>query len=394
VWTEHETTTLSEVAVYLSLALNEEAAQRDRRQAELALQQSEAQLRQTHKMEAIGRLAGGIAHDFNNLLTAILGYSELIAEELGDHPSARDVEQILEAGRRAAALTRQLLAFARQQTLAAEVLCPNEIVRATAQLLERLLGHDIELRLDIEESVGDITVDRSQLEQVLLNLALNARDAMPDGGRLTIGTKRVVLDADKAAAALATPGRHVLVEVSDTGIGMDPATQARIFEPFFTTKDKAHGTGLGLATVYGVVTQSGGGVEVESAVGVGTTFRLYFPEQAEADRGGEVRSADEGGLVVLIIETDASARTAARKHLVRAGHTLLEATALDKAVAIAERNPVDVLLVGAAAEASTAALRDALRARRPKLRVALLPPLPFTGRMLLERIELAEPGAG
>jgi PAS domain S-box-containing protein len=394
VWTTHETTTLSEVGVYLSLALNEEAAQRDRRHAELALQQSEAQLRQTHKMEAIGRLAGGIAHDFNNLLTAILGYGELIAGAIGDHPSARDVEQILEAGRRAAALTRQLLAFARQQTLAAEVLCPNEIVKGTAQLLERLLGHDVELRLDIDESVGNITVDRSQLEQVLLNLALNARDAMPEGGRLTIGTKSVVLDAAQASAALAAPGPHVLVEVSDTGVGMDRATLARIFEPFFTTKDQAHGTGLGLATVYGVVTQSGGGVEVESALGAGTTFRLYFPATEETDQTEDARAIEEGGLVVLIIETDPAARTAARKHLVRAGHTLLEATALDKAVAIAERNPVDVLLVGAAGEDSTAALRDALRVRRPKLRVALLPPLPFTGRMLLERIEQAEPSTG
>ncbi|MEX2270359.1 MAG: ATP-binding protein [Vicinamibacterales bacterium] len=255
----------------------EEAAQRERLEAESALQQSEARLRQAQKMEAIGRLAGGIAHDFNNLLMAILGYGEIVAEQIGDHPAAGDVEQILEAGRRAAALTRQLLAFSRQQTLAPEILCPNDVVGDIAQLLGRLLGHDVELRLDLEQDVADIKVDRGQLEQVLMNLAVNARDAMPEGGTLRIATRSIVLGAETAAAAGTTPGAHVLLDVADSGAGMDAATMARIFEPFFTTKEKGQGTGLGLATVYGIVTQSGGGVEVESSPGLGTVFRVYFP---------------------------------------------------------------------------------------------------------------------
>jgi PAS domain S-box-containing protein len=387
VWTEHELTTLSEAAVYLSLALNEEAAQRDRRHAESALQQSEDQLRQAQKMEAIGLLAGGIAHDFNNLLTAILGYGEIVAEEIGDHPAARDVEQILDAGRRAATLTRQLLAFSRQQRLAPVILCPNDVVSEMAQLLGRLLGHDIELRLDMEEDTGNIKVDRGQLEQVLMNLAVNARDAMPDGGRLTIKTRSVVLDSAAAAPASVAPGPHVLLEVSDSGTGMDAATMSHIFEPFFTTKEKGHGTGLGLATVYGIVTQSGGGVEVESSPGVGATFRLYFPETDEIVTPVEPRAANDNPLLVLIVEPDESVRTEARKVLTRAGHTLLEATSLDRAVALADRNAVDVLLVGGSAEPLTAVLSDALRQRSPSLRVAVLPPVPFNARTLIDRIE-------
>ena len=385
-WTATEIATLGEVAQYLTLALNEEAAQRDRRHAEQALQQSEAQLRQAQKMEAIGRLAGGVAHDFNNLLTAILGYGEIVAEEIADHPAAKDVAQILDAGRRAAALTRQLLAFSRQQVLEPEIFAPNEVVANMAQLLARLLGQDVELMLDLDPTAGNIRADRGQLEQVLMNLAVNSRDAMPEGGTLRIATSKVLLESAAAAALQVGAGSHVRIEVSDNGTGMDPATIPRIFEPFFTTKEKEHGTGLGLATVYGIVSQSGGGVEVESTVGVGTTFRLYFPETDETVREDVGPLPADQRRIVLVLEPDEAARTSARRILARAGHTMLEAPALDMALSLGERNPIDVLLVGAGAEEAIGALRDALQARRPGLRVASLPPFPFSSDTLLARV--------
>jgi len=387
-WTSSELAVLGEVAVHLSLALNEVAAQRERRLAEDALQESEAKLRQAQKMEAIGRLAGGVAHDFNNLLTAILGYGEIVSEEIGDaHPARNDLEQILDAARRAATLTRQLLAFSRQQMLAPEVLRANDVIADMAQLLGRLIGQDIELQLDLQRDAGCITVDRGQLEQVLMNLAVNARDAMPEGGRLRIATRSVELDRDAAGAIQVVPGRHVLIEVGDTGIGMDRETAARIFEPFFTTKQEGEGTGLGLATVYGIVSQSGGGVEVDSEPGRGATFRLYFPETDHAGTElGSIRRALIPRLV-LLLEPDETTRMSARRILARAGHTLLEASAVDTALALGERNPVDVLLVGAGAREPVDALADALRLRLPALQVATLPPYPFSPATLLERLE-------
>ena len=383
-WTPHELATLAETAVYLSLALNEEAAQRERRAAEAALRQSEAQLRQAQKMEAIGRLAGGVAHDFNNLLTAILGYADIVAEQIGEHPAARDVDQIVEAGRRAASLTRQLLAFSRQQVLQPDVLEPNGIIEEMVLLLRRLIGPDVELTLDLDPSSGVITADRGQLEQVLMNLAVNARDAMPDGGTLRIATRPMTLSAERAAVLQVVPGMHVSIEVRDTGTGMDTTTMARIFEPFFTTKQKGQGTGLGLATVYGIVTQSGGGVEVDSVPGAGTTFRLFFPRTAET--AGEETAASMPR-TVLILEPDAAARTRARRILSRAGHTLLEAPAVDQALSLGARNPIDVLLIGSSMEGASDALRDALAARRPGLRIAALPAFPFTADALRASVE-------
>jgi PAS domain S-box-containing protein len=389
-WTPHELATLAETAVYLSLALNEEAAQRDRRAAESALRQSEAQLRQAQKMEAIGRLAGGVAHDFNNLLTAIIGYGDVVSEQLGDHPAARDVEQILEAGQRAAALTRQLLAFSRQQVLEPEVLDPNALITEMSKLLARLIGPDVDLRLELQRDAGAIRTDRSQFEQVLMNLAVNARDAMPEGGALKITTRCVTLGADAAGALQVVPGEHVRIEVCDSGTGMDSATMARIFEPFFTTKQKGQGTGLGLATVYGIVAQSGGGVEVDSAVSVGTTFRLFFPRIGDAAPIEAVPVSAQTE-VVLMLEPDAAARTRARKILGRAKHRVIEAATIEQARAVAERQLIDVLLVSPALAGDAAALAAELRGRMPALRAATLPPFPFTPETLLARIETGGP---
>ena len=384
-WSSHETATLAETAVYLSLALNEEAAHRERRAAESALRQSEAQLRQAQKMEAIGRLAGGVAHDFNNLLTAIIGYGDVVSEQLGDHPAARDVEQILDAGQRAAALTRQLLAFSRQQVLEPEVLDPNALITEMARLLGRLIGPDVELDLDLQREAGAIKTDRSQFEQVLMNLAVNARDAMPEGGRLRISTRCVVLAPEAAGALQVVPGEHVRIEVADSGAGMDSATMARIFEPFFTTKQKGQGTGLGLATVYGIVAQSGGGVEVESAVSVGTTFRIFFPRIGNSTADAVPASTQPE--VVLMLEPDAAVRTRARKILGRAGHRLIEAATVEQARAVGDRQLIDVLLIGPSMEESAHELRADLAERMPALRSAALPPFPFTPETLLARVE-------
>lgn len=275
----------------------------------------EDQIRQAQKMEAIGRLAGGIAHDFNNLLTAILGYSHLVEAELGEgHRLRGDVEQIRKAGERAAALTRQLLAFSRKQVLVPEVLDLNVIVADTEKMLRRLIGEDIELVTRLEPALDRVKLDRSQIEQVVMNLAVNSRDAMPDGGRLTIETRNVHIDAPLIWGDLPIePGFYVILAVSDTGSGMDEATKSHIFEPFFTTKGQGKGTGLGLATVYGIVRQSGGHVWLYSEVGKGTTFKIYLPRAETGEiRAPTLREVPEeqlrGTETVLLVEDDEAVR--------------------------------------------------------------------------------------
>ena len=269
----------------LTAAFNEMLSQIEHRDAELRSevkerQHAEEQLRQGQKMEAVGRLAGGVAHDFNNLLGVILGYSELLlGQELAPR-YRRKVEQIQKAGDRAAALTRQLLAFSRKQVLAPKVLDLNALVVEFARMLPRVLGEDIELVIAEGPDLGQVKADPGQLEQILMNLCVNARDAMPEGGRITIATANVALDDERDDGGAAA-GAFVMLAVSDTGCGMDAETRSHVFEPFFTTKAQGKGTGLGLATVYGIMKQSDGHIEIDSAPGRGTTFRLYFPRVDE-----------------------------------------------------------------------------------------------------------------
>ncbi len=295
--------------------------------------QLEEQLRQSQKMEAVGRLAGGIAHDFNNLLMVIQGYADLLAERLpvGD-PLRRNAEQIQTASQRATSLTRQLLAFGRKQMLAPKVLGIQSIIADMEKILFRLIGEDIRLETSSTPDVGLIKADRSQIEQVILNLAVNARDAMPQGGRLTIEASNVDLDASAShLPVVVAPGKYVMLAVTDNGFGMDAETQAHIFEPFFTTKEKGKGTGLGLATVYGIVKQSGGYVWVYSEPGRGTSFKIYLPrvedEQPASvrERHNDPQHVQRGTETILLVEDETGVRELAREYLRSAGYTVLEA---------------------------------------------------------------------
>jgi PAS domain S-box-containing protein len=301
------------------------------RAAEQALKESEAQLRQAQKMEAVGTLAGGVAHDFNNLLTAIKCNGEfLLAELSASDPHREEVEEIAKAAERAAALTRQLLAFSRRQMLQPKVLDLNAVIRDMEKLLRRLIIEDIHLVTLLEPSVGRIRADPGQLEQVIMNLAVNARDAMPEGGTLTIETTNVELDETYTERrTIVEPGSYVMLAVTDTGCGIDAEARARIFEPFFTTKERGKGTGLGLSTVYGIVKQSGGYVWVYSEPGHGTTFKVYLPrlqDPAEvADPAPRRVERLEGAETILLVEDEETVRALARKILERKGYTVLDA---------------------------------------------------------------------
>ncbi len=293
--------------------------------------QLETQLRHSQKMEAVGQLAGGVAHDFNNLLTVINGYCDLLLEELTPGSSAREsVAEILRAGERSAALTRQLLAFSRKAVVTPLVLDLNAVVTGTQKLLRPLIGENVRLTTSLAPDLGAVRADLGQIEQVLVNLAVNARDAMPTGGRLTIETRNVVLEAgDARSHPDAQAGPHVLLAVADTGVGMSADVMARIFEPFFTTKGPGQGTGLGLATVYGIVKQSGGHVTVESVAGGGTTFKVYLPRAERETDGPTVRKAaaspNRGTETVLLVEDDEAVRTLTGQILTTFGYTVHEA---------------------------------------------------------------------
>ncbi|MEP6730939.1 MAG: PAS domain S-box protein [bacterium] len=325
----------------------------------------EEQFQQAQKMEAIGRLAGGIAHDFNNLLTAILGYCELLLTDFGPENTHRsDLAEIQKAGLRAAALTRQLLAFSRKQIIAPTQLALNVIVTELRSMLERLISENISIALALQPDLDPIMADRGQLEQIIMNLVVNARDAMPDGGTVRIETENVTFEQS-----------YVALIVSDTGVGMTPQVQARVFEPFFTTKEVGKGTGLGLATVHGLVKGSGGSIHVHSEIGKGTSFRVYFPKAAPTERVVEtVRPAyrpQEGGETVLVVEDETVLRELTRRLLRRQGYSVLVAANADEAVRVFEDHAdIDVVLTDVVMPGlSGPELTKKLLALRPNLKV-------------------------
>ena len=338
----------------------------------------EEEFRQSQKMEAIGQLAGGIAHDFNNLLTAILGYTDMALDEAGSNDSlAADLREIKQAGQRAGTLTQQLLAFSRRQVLTLQPVDLNAVVGGMEQMLRRLIGEHIQVRWHPAPELPAINADAAQLEQVVLNLAVNARDAMPEGGRLSISTSVVHLPAQGVGGVPLTPGTYVRLGVSDSGHGMDAATQARIFEPFFTTKERGKGTGLGLSTVYGIVKQLTGYIFVESEVGRGTLFSLYF---ATADQPGSAAVAEAEASApllpaketILVVEDEEVLRRLARSVLMREGYSVMDASGPGEALAISQNHldSVDLIL----ADVMMPGMRgwemvDLLRPQQPRARV-------------------------
>jgi len=312
----------------------------------------EKKLQQAQKMEAIGQLAGGIAHDFNNLLSVINGHCELLAEQLPSEGAAgRNCEQIKKAGERAAGLTRQLLAFSRQQVLEPTVLDLNAVVVDLGKMLKRVIGEDVEFKTSLNLKLDRVKADRGQIEQVIMNLVVNARDAMPEGGLLTIETANVIVDeAFVRDHRPQLPGAYVRLSVRDTGHGMDPETQARIFEPFFTTKEVGKGTGLGLSTAYGVIRQSGGHIWVTSQPGRGSTFDIYFPVVTETvtnERASVMPSPVAGGTeTILLVEDEQALRELTRDILLGSGYKLLEAESPEQAIQIARGHagPIHLLL--------------------------------------------------
>jgi PAS domain S-box-containing protein len=339
---------------------------------------AELQLQQAQKMEAIGHLAGGIAHDFNNMLTAILGYAELMSEQIGpDKPIGRDLQEIVFAAERAAALTRQLLAFSRKQHVNPRPMSLNDIVKGIEPMLRRLLGENIAIRTALDPATRSVLADPIQIEQVVLNLAVNARDAMPTGGILRIDTGNVSIDDAAARDRGDLPaGEYARLTVTDTGVGMTPDVRARIFEPFFTTKDRGHGTGLGLAAVHGIVKQLGGTIDVESEPAHGTTFTIYLPwtELPIAPVGRTGRVASVGTDRILLVEDEPAVRSFARMVLTRHGYQVAEVPSAEDALAWAASGAgydlllTDVMLTGV----DGVQLADQLRDRRPDLRVLFM----------------------
>ena len=387
----------------------------ERRAAEEALRRSEEQLRQAQKMEAVGQLAGGIAHDFNNLLTGVLTYCDLILQEVrqGD-PIRSDVEQIRHAGQRAAGLTRQLLAFSRRQVLQPRVLSLNSTVTELDGMFRRLIRADISLETELDPALWYVLADPGQIEQVLVNLVVNARDAMPQGGRITVTTANRQYPASGIERQNGVrPGSYVVLTVGDNGQGMDPHTQGRIFDPFFTTKEPGKGTGLGLSTVYGIVEQSGGHIGVESAPGRGATFTIHLPRYegtgAASPPRGDRRTLPGGAETLLLVEDENAVRSSARRLLERHGYTVLEARHGADALRIVEEADREVDLVVTdlvMPEMGGRELVERLRTRRPALKVlfmsgytekaittdGLMPPRtgfvekPFTMEQLLRRL--------
>ncbi len=351
----------------------------ERKRAEKEMAALQEQLTQSQKMEAVGRLAGGIAHDFNNLLTVIKGYTQLSLLDLKENnPLWENIQEIQKATERAANLTRQLLAFSRRQILDPKVLDLNSLLRDTEKMLRRMIGEDIELVTRLSEGLGKVKIDPGQIEQVVLNLAVNARDAMPSGGKLTIETANAQSDEGYALTHLGlTPGHYVRLSVSDTGVGMSREVQEKAFDPFFTTKEKGKGTGLGLSTVHGIVTQSGGKIWVYSDPGHGTTFKIYFPtiegELDTLDGRNEPDSSPRGSETVLLVEDESSVRDLANRLLKQQGYRVLEAANGEEALRLAQETAgerIHLLLTDVVLpQMSGKELADQLKTFRPDLKV-------------------------
>jgi hypothetical protein len=341
----------------------------------------EEQLLHAQKMEAVGRLAGGVAHDFNNMLTVIAGYNRMILDELSTLDPLRGyAEEILKAADRAGALTNQLLAFSRRQIMQPRVISVNAVMTQTQKMLQRLIGEDVQLVLNLGVNVGNIRADPGHVEQAIVNLALNARDAMPLGGRLTIETSNTILDENYARTHMGVkPGDFTMIAVSDNGHGMDAETRRHIFEPFFTTKEKGKGTGLGLATVYGMVKQAGGDIWVYSEPGQGTTFKLYFPHVLEplSESSGSDGSPDRrsGGETVLVVEDEQAVRDLTVRILQQLGYTILAASGGAEALEICQTHAghIDLLLTDVVMpNMSGRQLADHIQASRPRTKVLFL----------------------
>jgi two-component system cell cycle sensor histidine kinase/response regulator CckA len=393
----------------------------ERKKIRTALESSEERLRQSQKMEAVGRLAGGVAHDFNNLLTAILGYSEILLSELKSEGEAHDAAaEIHRAGLRAAELTHQLLAFGRKQKLSPEILDLNAIVSGLESMLRRLIGEQIDFRVQLDSGIGAVSADTTQLEQVIVNLAVNARDALRAGGILEISTSETSLvESDLPDLPEATPGRYVCLSVSDNGEGMDHSTQKQIFEPFFTRKSANEGTGLGLATVFGIVRQSGGTIRVQSEPGAGATFEILLPrvdsvpvavqEEPFIPAPSDV-STDTW--TILLVEDDPAVLKLARTTIESVGHRVLSASSAEEALKVANDHPnaIDLLLTDIVMRGLTGVeLADTLTRKRPEIAVVYMSgyaegplsdpsrlptgahflPKPFTSERLVETIRLA-----
>ncbi len=344
--------------------------------------QLQEQLFLSQKLEAVGRLSGGIAHDFNNLLGVIIGYSEALQQKIGSEDPYREaVDEIQKAGQRAASLTQQLLAFSRRQVLEPKILDLNSIVKDVEKMLRRLIGEDIELRTILSEGLARVKADRGQIEQVILNLAVNSRDAMPLGGKLTLETSNIVLtEADAARHRFVSPGPCVMLQVSDTGTGMDSQVQSHVFEPFFTTKEKGKGTGLGLATVYGIVKQSGGYIWLESEPGKGAKFIICLPRvegmvEEETRKPAMPAMRAVGPRTILLVEDEPSLRKLTRRVLVESGYTVLEAAGAPEAMETARRSdsPIDLLLTDIVMPGMNGhELAAQLSAQRPDMKVLFM----------------------